>query len=44
MEHGYLYYGDDGIPLGDAQIMLGNKMVRYDDEILSVSYTINGPK
>ena len=43
MQRGYLYYGADGIALGEAQIMLGDKPIRYDDKILKAKYTIGGP-
>jgi hypothetical protein len=43
MQHGYLYYGADGIALGEALIMLGDKPIRYDDKILKAKYSVGGP-
>lgn len=41
MEHGYLYYGDRGTPLGECQIVLEHKKVRYDDVIQPIVYGID---
>ena len=34
---------DVGIALGEAQIMLGDKPIRYDDKILKSIYFVYGP-
>lgn len=44
MEHGYLYYWEEGYALGDARILLNGKPARFDDEILSAVYTTDGPR
>ena len=44
MEQGYLYYSDEKILLGAAQIMLNDKPMRYDDKILNVVYTLKDTK
>jgi hypothetical protein len=38
MLHGYLYYGEGGIPLGLCPITLDGVRIRYDDTILEDVY------
>lgn len=42
MQHGYVYYGDHGIPLGDCEIVLDGQRVRYNDDILETAYHVRG--